>query len=288
MRIRSPFYRCLGKINFLFVLLKARKEVAEFQFVRYRVEEYIGRLTLKSPPVNALNRQVVREIFAAAHLANRDAERRELRVVILNAEGKHFSAGADLKERQGIPEAEVENAVQGIRDAVQSIADIKVPVIAAVQGTAAGGGMELALAADIRVLAETAKMGLRETALAITPGAGGTQRLMRLIGYSRALEWIATARMFDANECLEHGIANRVVPETELPDAALYFAKQIVANGPIAVQASKEAMRRGMDEPLLRALEIEFECYKRVIPTKDRCEALAAFAEKRQPIFKGQ
>jgi len=261
--------------------------VAEFQFVRYRIEDYVGRLTLQRPPVNALSRQLVSEIFAAAHLANRDAERRELRAMILNAEGNHFCAGADLKERQGVPEAEVEKVVQGIREAIQAIADIKVPVIAAVQGTAAGGGMELALAADIRVLAETSKMGLRETALAIIPGAGGTQRLMRLIGYSRALEWIATARMFDANECLAHGIANRVVPETELPDAALYFAKQIAVNGPIAVQASKEAMRRGMDEPLSRALEIEFECYKRVIPTKDRREALAAFAEKRTPVFKG-
>jgi enoyl-CoA hydratase/carnithine racemase len=148
--------------------------------------------------------------------------------------------------------------------------------------------MELTLAADIRVLADTAKMGLRETALAIIPGAGGTQRLMRLIGYARALEWIATARMFEANECLAHGVANRVVPETELADAALYYAKLIAANGPIAVQASKEAMRRGMDEPLSRALEIEFECYRRVIPTKDRREALVAFAQKRQPIFKGE
>jgi enoyl-CoA hydratase/carnithine racemase len=93
--------------------------------------------------------------------------------------------------------------------------------------------------------------------------------------------------MFEAGECLVQGVANRVVPETELADAALYYAKQISANGPLAVQASKEALRRGMDEPLSRALEIEFECYKRVIPTKDRREALAAFAEKRQPIFKG-
>jgi enoyl-CoA hydratase/carnithine racemase len=235
-----------------------------------------------------LNRQLVGEIFAAAHLANRDADRRELRVLILNAEGNHFCAGADLKERQGIPETEVEKVVQGIREAIQAVANIKVPVIAAVQGTAAGGGMELALAADIRVMTETAKMGLRETALAIIPGAGGTQRLTRLIGYSRALEWIATARLFDATECLAHGVANRVVPETELADAALYCAKLIAANGPIAVQAAKEAIRRGMDEPLPAALEIEFECYKRVIPTKDRREALAAFIEKRPPVFKGE
>jgi enoyl-CoA hydratase/carnithine racemase len=131
-------------------------------------------------------------------------------------------------------------------------------------------------------------MGLRETALAIIPGAGGTQRLTRLIGYARALEWIATARMLEAHECLSHGVANHVVPETELADAVLYYAKSIAANGPVAVQASKEAMLRGMDEPLSRALEIEFECYRRVIPTQDRREALAAFAQKRQPNFKGE
>ncbi|MDZ7289923.1 MAG: enoyl-CoA hydratase-related protein [candidate division KSB1 bacterium] len=262
--------------------------MAEFQFVRYRVEDYIGWLTLNRPPVNALNRQLVGEIFAAAHLANRDVERRQLRVLILNAEGTHFCAGADLKERQSIPESEIENVVQGIREAVQALADIKVPVIAAVQGTAAGGGMELALAADIRVLSETAQMGLRETALAIIPGAGGTQRLLRLIGYARALEWIATAQMFDAQECLSHGVANRVVPATELADAALYYAKLIAANGPVAVQAAKEALRSGMDEPLSRALELELACYRRVIPTKDRREALAAFLEKRPPVFKGE
>jgi enoyl-CoA hydratase/carnithine racemase len=262
--------------------------VAEFQFVRYRAENYIGRLTINRPPVNALNRQLVGEIFAAAHIASRDVERKQLRALVLDAEGGHFCAGADLKERQDIPDSEVEKVVQGIRDAIQAVAEIKAPVVAAVQGTAAGGGMELALAADIRVLADTAKMGLRETALAIIPGAGGTQRLMRLVGYTRALEWIATARMFDADECLTHGVANRVVPETELADAAMYYAKLIAANGPIAVQAAKEAMRRGMDEPLSRALEIELECYRRVIPTKDRREALAAFTEKRQPNFKGE
>lgn len=262
--------------------------MAEFQFVKYRVENYVGKLTLNRPPVNALGRQLVSEIFAAANVANRDVARKEVRVLILAAEGSHFCAGADLKERKDIPEEQVVNVVQGIRHAVQSIADIKVPTIAAILGSALGGGMELALAADMRVLGESAKLGLRETALAILPGAGGTQRLTRLIGYARAMEWIATAKIFDAQECLAHGVANRVVPDAEVADAAWYYAKLIAANGPLAVQYAKEAMQRGMEMSLSSSLEIEFECYKRIIPTSDRREALQAFNEKRAPRFKGE
>jgi len=262
--------------------------LAEFQFIKYRIENYLGRMTLNRPPVNALNRQLVSEIYAVAHLANRDVARKELRALVLHAEGAHFCAGADLKERKEIPDDQVVNVVQGIRAAVQAIADIKVPTIAAVQGSALGGGMELALAADMRVLGESAKLGLRETALAIIPGAGGTQRLTRLIGYARAMEWIATARIFEAQECLAHGVANRVVPDAEVADAALYYAKLIAANGPLAVQFAKEAMQRGMAMPLANGLEIEFECYKRIIPTSDRREALSAFNEKRAPQFRGE
>lgn len=262
--------------------------MAEFQFVRYRVESFIGRLIINRPPVNALNRVLVKEIFAASKIVNRDVERRSVRVLALQAEGRNFCAGADLKERIGIPENEVENVVQGLREAIEAVAEIKVPTVAAVRGTAVGGGMELALAADIRVLADTAKMGLRETALAIIPGAGGTQRLPRLIGYSNALLWISTARLFDAAECLRFGVANIVVSESELENTALRLAGEIAANGPIAVQLAKSAIRGGMDLTLNEALALEWRHYQQVIPTHDRREALAAFNEKRTPVFKGE
>jgi enoyl-CoA hydratase/carnithine racemase len=262
--------------------------VAEFQFVRYGIENHLGRIIINRPPVNALNRVLVGELFAAAKLVHRDVERRSVRVVVLQADGKNFCAGADLKERAGIPESEVEDAVKSIREAIEAMAEIKVPTIAAVQGTAAGGGMELALAADIRVVADTAKMGLRETALAIIPGAGGTQRLSRLIGYSNALLWISTARLFDASDCLRYGVASMVVPEAELESAVLRLASEITANGPFAVQLAKSAILGGAHLELKQALELEWQHYKQVIPTHDRREALAAFNEKRPPLFKGE
>jgi len=262
--------------------------MAEFQFVRYGIENHLGRIIINRPPVNALNRVLVGEIFAASKLIQRDVERRSVRVVVLQAAGKNFCAGADLKERLGVPESEVEKVVQGIRDAIEAVAEIKVPTIAAVQGTAAGGGMELALAADIRVCADTAKMGLRETALAIIPGAGGTQRLPRLIGYSNALLWISTARLFEAPECLRYGVANMVVPEADLEKTALQLAGEIAANGPLAVQLAKSAVLAGMHLDLQKALALEWGHYKQVISTHDRREALAAFNEKRTPIFKGE
>ncbi len=262
--------------------------MADFQFVKYTIQDDIASLTLNRPPVNALNRQLVSEILAAANLINRDVRRKEVRVVMISSAGQHFSAGADLKERKEVPENEVEHLVQGIRDAIQAVADIKAPTIAAIRGSALGGGMELALAADLRILSDNAKMGLRETALAILPGAGGTQRLPRLIGYARALEWIATAKVFEAQECWQHGVANRIVPEAELHDAAWNCAKLIAANGPLAVQYAKEAVQRGLEQSLEAGLNIEFECYRRIIPTADRREALQAFGEKRAPVFRGE
>lgn len=262
--------------------------MAAFEFVKYEVKNTIGFLTLARPPVNALSRQLVGEITVAAQHVNQDILDKKLRVLIVSGAGKHFCAGADLKERKEIPESQVESVVQGIRGAVQAIAEVDVPTIAMIHGSALGGGMELALASDMRVLSENATMGLRETALAIIPGAGGTQRLMRLIGYARAMEWIATARLFSAGECLAQGLANRVVPEVELLDTTMQLAETIAANGPLAVQAAKEAMRRGLDLSLTEGLAYELECYRRIIPTNDRREALAAFGEKRSPNFCGE
>jgi len=262
--------------------------VSAYEFIEYEVQNGIATLRLNRPPVNALGQQLVAELTAAARQINLEITSRKIRAVILSGKGKHFCAGADLKERLNTPETEVENVVQRLRGAIQAVADLAVPTIAAVHGSALGGGLELALAADLRVLSEDATLGLRETALAIIPGAGGTQRLMRLIGYARAMEWIATASTFSAAECLLQGLANRVVPAAEVEHTALQLAERIAANGPLAVRAAKEAMRRGLDMTLSEGLAYEMECYRRIIATHDRREALQAFSEKRQPVFRGE
>jgi methylglutaconyl-CoA hydratase len=171
---------------------------------------------------------------------------------------------------------------------VNALAGLPVPTIAAVRGAAAGGGCELALAADMRMLADDARIGLRETALAIIPAAGGTQRLPRLIGPARAKRWIFSAGLFEASQALADGVADRVVAASELDDAALALAREIAANGPLAVRLAKRAIEQGAGLPLDAALALEWECYQQVLGTADREEALRAFADKRPPQFTGR
>jgi len=259
-----------------------------FEFIRYELKDHTGWLVLDRPPVNALSRAMVAELHAATREINADAASSTLRALVLTANGKHFCAGADLKERRDIPARQVASVVQELRDMTSSIAGIAVPVIAAIRGTAVGGGMEIALAADMRILAKSARMGLRETSLGIIPGAGGTQRLPRLIGRSAAMLWITTARLFSAEECLRYGVANQVVQEDDLLPKARALAEEIAANGPIAVRAAKKAVSLGLEVPLARGLQIEGECYAETIDSEDRLEALRAFAEKRPPRFRGK
>lgn len=213
----------------------------------------------------------------------------ELRAIIVTGAGdKAFCAGADLKERAGMTQAEVRRFIQTIRSTFALVEDMPVPVIAAVNGAAFGGGTELALASDIRIISETAKMGLTETSLAIIPGAGGTQRLPRIIGMARAKELIFTAERIDAKKALEYGLANRVAtPERLLPEAR-EMAARIAQNGPVAVRMAKRAIDKGMQMDLASAMAFETTCYDVTIPTEDRIEGLKAFGEKRKPVYKGK
>ena len=208
-------------------------------------------------------------------------------ILIAGAGDRAFCAGADLKERKTMPEDRVPDFVRNIRGLMDDVAGMPQPTIAVIQGFAFGGGTELMLACDLRIAAESAKFGLTETTLAIIPGAGGTQRLPRLIGTSRAKDLILTGRKLDAAEAERIGLLNRVVPKDELAAAATELAQTIAANGPVAVRSAKEAIDRGTDAPMEEGLAIEARCYERVLPTQDRLEALAAFAEKRKPRFEG-
>ncbi|HEX9009450.1 MAG TPA: enoyl-CoA hydratase-related protein [Holophagaceae bacterium] len=199
-----------------------------------------------------------------------------------------FCAGADLKERATMAPPEVGAFVHGLRAGFTELEDLPVPVIAALEGAAFGGGLELALAADLRVAGADAKMGLVETSLAIIPGAGGTQRLPRLIGRSKAKELIFTGRRIDAAEAGRLGLVDRVVPAGGALDGALALAREILPNGPVALRMAKLAVNRGLELDRDSGLAFEQACYAQVIPTKDRLEGLAAFREKRRPRYKGE
>ncbi|MGA6926239.1 MAG: enoyl-CoA hydratase-related protein, partial [Desulfosarcina sp.] len=174
-----------------------------------------------------------------------------------------------------------------IRNLFTAIEQINKPVIAAVNGVALGGGTEQALASDIRIAAETATMGLTETRLAIIPGAGGTQRLPRLVGKGKAKELIFTGRRIGASEALAIGLVNQVSPPEALLDACLAMAAEICETGPVAIEQAKYAINHGMETDLSTGLAIESNAYWVCIPTQDRLEGLAAFREKRKPVYKG-
>lgn len=258
----------------------------ELRWVKLESEESgVRMLSLDRPPVNALGRDLVADLEAATERLAGDAE---ARCLVVRSAGKHFCAGADLKERRTMSLDEVKAFVPRLQAAGSAIAGLPFPSIAAVRGAAAGGGCELALACDLRILADDAQIGLRETALAILPAAGGTQRLSRLIGPARAKLWILSATMHTAAQALGDGVAEQVVPAAELDEAALTLARTIAANGPVAVRAAKRAIDRGLELPLEQALAHEWDCYQETLETQDRLEALQAFVEKRPPRFTGK
>ena len=213
----------------------------------------------------------------------------ETRVVIITGAGdRAFCAGADLKERATMSETDVKKFIFTIRNLFTFIENLNKPVIAAVNGVALGGGTELALACDIRIASTKATMGLTETRLAIIPGAGGTQRLPRLIGRGKAKELIFTGRRVDAREALEIGLVNKVCEPEELMNEARKMAEMICETGPIAIQQAKYAINHGIETDISTGLAIESNAYWITIPTEDRLEGLRAFKEKRKPVYKGR
>jgi enoyl-CoA hydratase len=214
---------------------------------------------------------------------------RDLRVVIVTGTGeKAFCAGADLKERATLPPEKVKEFIFTIRNLFSTLENLNKPVIAAVNGVALGGGTELALASDIRIASSTATMGLTEARLAIIPGAGGTQRLPRLVGRGKAKELIFTGRRVGAEEALAMGLVNRVVEPGQLLGACREMAAMICETGPVAIEQAKYAINHGIETDLATGLAIESNAYWVTIPTEDRLEGLAAFREKRKPVYKGQ
>lgn len=235
---------------------------------------------------NAISRAMLAEL---EELVVGASEKRGLRAVVLTGEGeKAFCAGADLKERAGMSEEEVRTFLLDLRRTFRALERSPIIFIAAINGAAFGGGTELALACDLRVIRPGAEMALTETRLAIIPGGGGTQRLPRLVGLAVAKDLILTGRRVGAEEALRLGLVNRVASGDDVVAAALELAEQVAAGGPIALAAAKAAMQEGMELGLDEALECEYRHYQRTIPTQDRLEGLAAFREKRKPNYIGK
>ncbi|XP_062064570.1 methylglutaconyl-CoA hydratase, mitochondrial [Lepus europaeus] len=261
--------------------------------VRHLEEENRGIVVLginRAYGKNALSRNLIKMLSKAVDSLKSD---KQVRTIIIRSEVPGiFCAGADLKERAKMSSSEVGPFVSKIRAVINDIANLPVPTIAAIDGLALGGGLELALACDIRVAASSAKMGLVETKLAIIPGGGGTQRLPRAIGMSLAKELIFSARVLDGHEAKAVGLISHVLEQNQEGDAAyrkaLDLAREFLPQGPVAMRVAKLAINQGMEVDLITGLAIEEACYAQTIPTKDRLEGLLAFKEKRPPRYKGE
>jgi methylglutaconyl-CoA hydratase len=244
-------------------------------------------ITLNRPSSkNALGKAMMNEFRQTLHSIRFNQAVRA--VVFRSSVPKVFCAGADLKERSMMTKPEVAEFVHGLRSAFTEVARLPMPTIAAIEGAALGGGLELALACDFRIAGADAILGLPETGLAIIPGAGGTQRLPRLVGLSKAKELIFTGKRLRAAEAVDYGLVNYATPADMAFARSLALAREILPQGPVAVRMAKEAIDRGSEVELDSGMAIEQACYAQVIPTSDRLEGLNAFKEKRKPAYKGE
>lgn len=245
-------------------------------FVRLEVEDGIGTLRLDRPPMNALNTQVQEEIRAAA---NEAAGRSDVRAVVVYGGAKVFAAGADIKEMAAMSYTDMVDRSVALQSSITAVASIPKPVIAAITGYALGGGCELALAADLRVAADDARLGQPEIQLGLIPGAGGTQRLPRLVGPARAKDIVFTGRFVGAEEALAIGLVDRVVASADVYPTARELAARLAAGPAYALRAAKEAIDRGLEVDLDTGLELERVQFAALFATDDRTTGMTSFLE---------
>lgn len=251
--------------------------------VKFETEGRIGIITIDSPPVNALDKELLTELSDVV-----DAIADEVGVVIVTGAGERaFVAGADIKEFPQLKGDAGEQLCRRGQGIFQKIADLKQPVIAAVDGHALGGGLELALACDFRVATRKSNLGLPETSLGVIPGYGGTQRLARLIGPGKAKQMIFSAEPLNGEEAYRIGLVE-VLAEGDVMAAAKEWANKILKRGPLAVQAAKRAVNQGMETTVEEGLKIEASQFGSICDSEDKNEGVAAFLEKRKPNFQGK
>ncbi len=256
--------------------------------VRLERRGSIALVTLDRPErMNALSRALVTRF---GELGREIAVQADVRLVIVTGAGdKAFCAGADLKERAGMSVDEVRALLLAYESELGWLESIEVPTVAAINGAALGGGLELALLCDLRIAAQHAVLGLPETSLGVIPGAGGTQRLPRLLGEARAKELILRAARLSAPEALILGLVNQVLPKSEqFLLEVINWAEPILNGAPLAIRAALKALRGASSRDLAQGLALERAGYEQCLGSEDRREALAAFSEKRKPVFKGR
>jgi enoyl-CoA hydratase len=246
-------------------------------FVTLEVDGGIGTIRLDRPPMNALNAQVQEEIRAAAQEAS---ARPDVRAVVIYGGPKVFAAGADIKEMATMSYVDMVDRSTGLSSAFASVARIPKPVVAAVTGYALGGGCELSLCADRRVAADNAKLGQPEILLGVIPGAGGTQRLARLVGPAKAKDLCFTGRFVGADEALRIGLVDEVVPAEQVYDAARAWAQQFVTGPTYALRAAKEAIDQGLSVDLDTGLAIEAQKFAALFATEDRTIGMQSFIDR--------
>ncbi|MFQ5836972.1 MAG: enoyl-CoA hydratase/isomerase family protein [Candidatus Bathyarchaeia archaeon] len=259
----------------------------EFKNILYEKSEGIATITINRPKrLNALNQETIQEILSALDDIEKDANIRV--VVITGAGGRAFSAGADISGMKGRTPLDSRRSSHLGQQMMNKVEDLEKPVIAAINGYALGGGLELAMACDFRIASENARLGQPEINIGLIPGWGGTQRLPRFVGKALAKEMIFTGKMIDAKTAEQHGLVNKVVPADQLESAVEQLAEELINKPPVAIKVAKQLINNSTETNLRIGLTHESEAFGILGSTEDFKEGTAAFLEKRKPKFKGK
>lgn len=256
------------------------------EYLKWSSEGSIATITIQRPPANALSSGLLRELSA---VLDEIEPKRDIRVVVIHGEGRFFSAGADIKEFTTVDSSKgFSNLGKFGQDLFDRMEKFAKPIIAAIHGAALGGGLELAMACHIRLVSETAKLGLPELQLGLIPGFAGTQRLPKYVGTAMAAEMLFTAEPITGLEAVQYGLANHAYPEAEVLDQAYKLAAKIAKKSPVAIHAAIQLLNYTKTEEFYEGMKKEAELFGEVFGSNDAKEGIQAFIEKREPHFKGE
>jgi enoyl-CoA hydratase len=259
---------------------------SNLEYLKWSKENAIATITISRPPANALSSGLLRELSA---VLDEIEPNREIRVIVIHGEGRFFSAGADIKEFTTIDSsAGFANLGKAGQDLFERMEKFPKPIIAAIHGAALGGGLELAMACHIRLVSETAKLGLPELSLGIIPGFAGTQRLPKYVGTARAAEMMFTSEPITGTEAVQYGLASHAYPEAEVLEQAYKLAGKIAKKSPVSIKAAIQLLNYSKTKEFYEGMEKEAELFGEVFASQDAKEGIQSFIEKREPHFKGE